>query len=510
MHATEHPPAGPGDRLLSWAHRGFALLAAVVALVALAGWMAGVSELTRFLQDRPALSVMTAAVMLVGVVAAMVAPFRAPAVWLPGLVEGAAGAAIVACHALDLTAASGIPPAFWSSPFTGMLFVLSGAAAGAIGAGRIATGQALAMAVLSFALLFGFGHLMPDSQIYAHLPGTGVSIPTVVGFVGLAMSTLLACRHGGIVAALSSQGAAGRPGFRLLVAGTGCTLAAAYFVLDGYRQGRLDAESALVVAIWCGLVTLVGTLWGLAVAVNRAESARVAADAEHARTRRTIEASITHDLRSPLHTATLAANLLARQVEDPRARASVERLQHSHRRLDRMLRSMLDDLTAGHGGMPTFRMASFGMRALVQEVVAENAAVLGDSVAVHGDADGWWDRDALFRVLENLLLNARKYGGPDARIDCDILPAAPPQQPDVRVRVANTGPPIPEVEWETIFAAFARGHAAESGGRAGWGVGLAFCRLVATAHRGSLRVLRSDSTQTVFELVLPVDARSGR
>lgn len=79
----------------------------------------------------------------------------------------------------------------------------------------------------------------------------------------------------------------------------------------------------------------------------------------------------------------------------------MQRLQRSHRRIDRLLRSLFDTLTL-ETGRP--------LRLSASEVA------LGDRLVWEGRASGWWDRDALYRVIENLLLNAAKYSEPTSPI----------------------------------------------------------------------------------------------
>lgn len=105
--------------------------------------------------------------------------------------------------------------------------------------------------------------------------------------------------------------------------------------------------------------------------------------------------------------------------------------------------------------------------------------------------------------MENLLLNAVKYGVADGRIECRASQGA---DGAARLSVENRGAAIPKEEWEAIFEPFARGKEAEAA-NSGWGVGLAFSRLVASEHGGALRVASSDAQGTVFELRLPRDAR---
>lgn len=218
-----------------------------------------------------------------------------------------------------------------------------------------------------------------------------------------------------------------------------------------------------------------------------------------------VAAAVTHDLRSPLQTAVLSAHVLAGIAREPHATAAVARLQRSHRRLDRLLRSLLDGLSLDAGRPSHLEPSDIRLEELLQDVVADNDGTLTGRVVLEGTAQGRWDRDALFRVIENLLLNAVKYGDPEAPVLCRIQASGS----GVRLVVTNRGPAIPPAEWDTIFQPFTRGSV-QGSDRLGWGVGLAYARSVAVEHGGRLRVLQSGAGGTQFELWLPTTHPTGR
>lgn len=488
------------DRTLSHAHTGFAVLAAAISILSLVGWVANERALTSLAPGRPPLSVMTAVVMLAGVVAVLTSPLKGARSWVPGVLVATGGAAILVARAAAWTHDFPLSPELWSSPLTGFMFLLSGTSSAMIGRRFFAQGQLVAFGLLLASVLMGLGHLAPNSLLYRYLPGTGVSIPTILCFFSLAISGLLACRHSGIAAALSSEGATGRPGLKMLMTGAACILVASAAVLESVRADVIDAETALMLLCWSALAALGGTLWALAIVADRAEQATENSNLEKDRLRQTFAAAVTHDLRNPLQTATLAANVLAKLSDDPKFAGPLARLHRSHKRLDRMLKASLDNLSLESGGDIVMHKSPVDLRGIVEEVVSENAAVLEERVTVSGHGTGHWDADVLFRVVENLLLNAHKYGDPSTVIECAIQRSAT----HVRLQVRNTGTPIPEGDWNQIFEPFTRGR--NHPGRMGWGVGLAFCRLVAEKHHGTLTVFRSDDQGTVFELALPVDS----
>jgi signal transduction histidine kinase len=216
-------------------------------------------------------------------------------------------------------------------------------------------------------------------------------------------------------------------------------------------------------------------------------------------------AAITHDVRSHLQAERSAAAVL-QHVTDEKQRTSVlARLHRSQRRIERLLRSLLDCLTIHNGRDWTIHASYIDLAGLVNEVIAEHEELLGDRVIVEGGSlHGWWDHDALFSVVENLLLNAVKYGMESGEIACRLEALRGDR---ASLTVTNQGKPIPHGEWELIFQPFSRGHQALLSGQLGWGVGLAYARAVLTRHGGDIAVERSTDEGTTFAVTLPVDSR---
>jgi signal transduction histidine kinase len=484
-------------------HLFFAILAAGLCVASLLGWIFGIERLTTFVPGRPAMSPMTFAGLSTGALAAAAIPRWLPLALASALAQLLIGTFVVICHAVGWTHQLGIPTFWWSSKFTGLMLVISASACVMLALKKYAVGQVVSFGVLLMAGLMGLAHLFPNASVYKALPGTGVAIPTVLGLAAVSLSQLTACRSSGIAGALSSGSLAGRTGLRLLFAGVGAVLAMSLVVALGYRIDLFDAESAVLLIGWGSVAVLGTTLWSLAVAVARADAARMRAERDLDEQRTMVMAALSHDIRTPLQVASLSAVLLQRLVQGEQALNAVERLQRSHGRIDRMLRSLLDSLTL-EGGQPLhLRAGAVSLHELVAEVMAENPSTMDGRVAWEDEAQGWWDRDAVYRVIENLLLNAAKYGRAQTLIWCRIEPRGDL----VALTVENEGEPIPESSWDAIFEPFQRGGRASAADPVGWGVGLAYVKAVAARHGGGVRVVQSDGTRTAFELLLLRDCR---
>jgi signal transduction histidine kinase len=99
-------------------------------------------------------------------------------------------------------------------------------------------------------------------------------------------------------------------------------------------------------------------------------------------------------------------------------------------------------------------------------------------------------------VLQNLGENAVKYNKSGGRVRV----TAEQDNSWAVVRVANTGPPIPESDRGRMFERFSRGTGENIKGH---GLGLNIARELARAHGGDLTLSRSDEEWTEFELRLP-------
>jgi signal transduction histidine kinase len=119
---------------------------------------------------------------------------------------------------------------------------------------------------------------------------------------------------------------------------------------------------------------------------------------------------------------------------------------------------------------------------------------------VIGDVAGTWDPHRLQQVLNNLVLNALKYGLADAPVKV-VLVGMPGE---VEFRVHNRGPRIEQSALDQIFDPLVRGDEVRgnSANDGSLGLGLHIAREISAAHGGHIAV-RSDEMETVFAVRLP-------
>ena len=235
-------------------------------------------------------------------------------------------------------------------------------------------------------------------------------------------------------------------------------------------------------------------------ALQRAERERVV---ELERLRAELSSLVVHDLRSPL--ASVMMNLQYLRDEMPASssdavEAATDALAAT-KRLDHLINLLLEMARLESKQMPVARQR-IAVAGLVGELVAEHArraAERGVRLAQRADSADVVSVDVTLvrRALNNILDNALRYV-PDGGV-IELTSRRTPEGHELRI--GNSGDAIPVEERERVFEKFAHG---ERRGRASFGLGLYFCRLVVEAHGGTIWIESSDALPTIFVMRLPL------
>ena len=233
-----------------------------------------------------------------------------------------------------------------------------------------------------------------------------------------------------------------------------------------------------------------------------AESVRsYSAEAELARN--LLLGMITHDMRNPLQTIQLTARYLASINAGEQVSNAASRVIRSGTRIQALLDDLVDfDRTKLGLAIPIVRLSG-DLAPLLKDEVEQLRVLHPDHVLeleVVGDTRGKWDGPRLQRVLGNLIVNAIKYGDPDAPVRVVVAG----EENEVHFEVRNAGPAIEQSTLDHIFDPLRRGqeHGNEPSSDGSLGLGLYIAREIATAHGGEITV-RSDNEETVFSVRLP-------
>jgi two-component system, chemotaxis family, CheB/CheR fusion protein len=214
---------------------------------------------------------------------------------------------------------------------------------------------------------------------------------------------------------------------------------------------------------------------------------------------------VSHELKSPLTSASLTAQLLSRLFEQEgfvQGFPYVRRLSEQHLRLDHLINDLLD-ATAIEAGTLRLSPALFAINELVQEVIEQlmqmypKRRLLSEKT---GTIAVYADRERTGQVLTNLLSNAIKYGSETEPVFVHVLVA----QEEVTVQVQDCGNGIPLEHQTRVFERFYRvPTGALHKESAGLGLGLYLTAQIVRQQGGQIHVESTEEVGSTFSFTLP-------
>ncbi len=212
----------------------------------------------------------------------------------------------------------------------------------------------------------------------------------------------------------------------------------------------------------------------------------------------TAVSKISHDLRNMLTTAQLLADRME-MSDDPRVQKSAPKLVGS---LSRAVNLCESTLAFGRAEEARPMKTGFAILPLLEDVADSERLAVGDApIEIHVSAPAGLkilaDQEQIFRVLSNLVRNARQ--GLEARKKPGRIDISATEQDDNwTVTVEDNGPGLPEKALAKLFRPF------EGGVRAGGaGLGLAISSELVKGHGGKLELTRNSPEGAEFRISLP-------
>jgi len=209
-------------------------------------------------------------------------------------------------------------------------------------------------------------------------------------------------------------------------------------------------------------------------------------------------AKINHDLRNVLTTTQLLTDRIE-MVEDPVVARIAPKLMKS---LDRAITLCETTLSFGKAEEPAPEIKQFKLADLANEVLeSEDLRLNGEAVQIVVDVSEDLtlsaDREQMFRVIGNLVGNARQAilaSGQNGTITIE----ASPTNTGTQILVQDTGPGIPARAVEKLFRPFQG-----SMRKGGTGLGLAIAAEIIRGHGGTLELAHTSNSGTCFQICLP-------
>jgi len=220
--------------------------------------------------------------------------------------------------------------------------------------------------------------------------------------------------------------------------------------------------------------------------------------------------NVSHELKTPLTSIRMFAELLAdgRVADRDKQRSYLQIITAEAARLTRLINNVLDFARLERGE----KKYNFQPCDLV-EVVRDTAETLRPHLEQNGfvlacelppePCAVTCDRDAIAQVLVNLLSNAEKYSSDRKDIRVELRRRDEPL-PFVEINVLDRGLGVPRGCEAKVFEQFYRAHDALNSGIQGSGLGLTLARQIARAHGGDVAYEPRDSGGSCFSVRLPL------
>jgi signal transduction histidine kinase len=251
-----------------------------------------------------------------------------------------------------------------------------------------------------------------------------------------------------------------------------------------HRVPELVGNEARSIRLLAAVLLLAITVGGLGL--YRAVQTQL----EYARRRNDFVAAVSHELKTPLTTIRMYAEMLRDgMVPTPeKQRAYHHTITMESDRLGRLISNVLELARLERGGLqPTTLVGQ--LEPVVHdavEVVRPHAQQSGFRLEVHAEPDlppVQIDPDALTQIVVNLVDNAVKFSGSgERRIELHLRE----RQGRVQLSVRDHGPGVPQSQLRKVFEPFWRGERELTRRTRGTGIGLALVRGLAQRMGGQV------------------------
>jgi signal transduction histidine kinase len=245
---------------------------------------------------------------------------------------------------------------------------------------------------------------------------------------------------------------------------------------------------------------------GTAAASALIGSAVLAEKREAVASRDKVLAVVSHDLKNPLNTVKLSAQLLRRSghltAQDMKNADVIDRSAAQMRTLI----SDLLDLTTLRAGRLSLRPESVNLAALLKDVESSFQALVADRsqtlrLEVSQDLLAIADRERILQVLSNLLSNAVKF----TPVGGTIVLRGEEIGGNAICSVSDSGPGIPASQQRHLFEPYSTGDPSR-----GTGLGLSIVHAIVQAHHGQVWFDSIEGKGTTVRFALPLVPKEGQ
>lgn len=223
--------------------------------------------------------------------------------------------------------------------------------------------------------------------------------------------------------------------------------------------------------------------------------------------------NVVHEIRTPLSMIQAPVELLKKNNTDAASKTQLELAERNIHRLNELISQMLDlskidaakyQLKADYGDLAEFipRIAApFEAQAATKQ---QKLLLQADP----GPAYAYIDKDALEKIIGNLLSNALKYTPAGGTIGLDASAVQQDGQLTLNLTVWDTGIGMTKDEQARIFDRFYRSAAQQQAGVKGIGIGLSLVKELVDLMQGTISVQSEPGKGSAFSLGIPLKLKA--
>lgn len=212
--------------------------------------------------------------------------------------------------------------------------------------------------------------------------------------------------------------------------------------------------------------------------------------------------NVTHDLMTPL--TVISATISKLEQESAEQQPAFQVIQSNLQRLMRLLQQILEfrKVETGHISLRVSQgdICQF-CRSEVESIqpLIQNKKLHISLVCTPESLHGYFDTDALDKILYNLLSNAAKYNKPFGYVQMTVTA----EGDFVTIAIKDNGQGIPKSKQATIFTRFYEGDHRKFN-TYGTGIGLSLTHDLVQLHHGEIRFESEEGKGTSFFVTLPI------
>lgn len=209
-----------------------------------------------------------------------------------------------------------------------------------------------------------------------------------------------------------------------------------------------------------------------------------------------------HDLRNPIASNKMSADILLMASQDERVIKQAQMIKATSYRMDGLIENILDFARGrlGDGIELNLEVNDGSLKGMLDQVIKEIQTVSPDRKIIKKYDFRELvecDRNRVGQLVSNLMSNADSHGAEDQPIEIE----ATAKNGEFLISVLNSGEKIPDTALEHLFEPFYRENLKK--GKQGLGLGLYIASEIARAHNGELTA-ESTEEKTIFTFSMPL------